>query len=540
MDNVRLSRGAREITGAPTAPLTKDAATIGLWDFDSQPAAAAPAATPAAKSAPATTGLFARSNLTTWCIVPFDAKRRGPEARAAMLEKLGFKKFAYDWRKEQIPTFDTEVAAMKKHGVEMTAWWFPGGLNAEARASLDCIKRNNIHPQLWVMMEGGPHLRLDKAFEKTPEAQAAHVARLVAAVKPIAAEAAKVGCQVALYNHGGWAGVPENQIEIIKRLKQDGVNNVGMVYTQHHGYGEIDRFAELFPKMQPYLLAISLHGLTKDGDLQKNSLREAPLGQGEEDLRLLRIIKDSGWNGPVCMLGEMASADAELRLQDQLDGLDWLVPQLEGRVPGPQPVPQAWKKPAATRAAVPAAAPVASVSGEASLSAAFGKALRGGMNVDGKAEYRQRPLTVECWAKLDSTTGFNILVASDAKASAEHWSLYSAAGSGTLCVFQPGRGGVFDSGANICDSKWHYLATSIEPERVRLFVDGQLVKEMPAQPLQGEAMPGELAFGKIVEGGLDCDGVVDNVRLSRGVREISGRPAGPLTKDATTIGLWDF
>ena len=33
--------------------------------------------------------LFRRDNLVAWCIVPFDAKKRGPEERAAMLEKLG-------------------------------------------------------------------------------------------------------------------------------------------------------------------------------------------------------------------------------------------------------------------------------------------------------------------------------------------------------------------------------------------------------------------------------------------------------------------
>ncbi len=40
--------------------------------------------------------LFARTNLMVWCIVPFDAKKRGPEERAAMMERLGFKHFAYD------------------------------------------------------------------------------------------------------------------------------------------------------------------------------------------------------------------------------------------------------------------------------------------------------------------------------------------------------------------------------------------------------------------------------------------------------------
>jgi quinoprotein glucose dehydrogenase len=479
--------------------------------------------------------LFAHTNLVAWCIVPFDTKKRGPEARGQMLEQLGIKKLAYDWRGEHIPTFDAEVAAMNRHGVEMTAWWFPGGLNAEARAILACIKRNDIHPQLWVVLEGGTHLRWDKAFESTPAAQAAHVERMVAGVKPIAAEAAKLGCQVALYNHGGWFGVPENQIQIIERLKRDGIDNVGMVYTQHHGHGEIDRFSELFPKMKPHLLAITLNGMIKDGDLRSHELGTAPLGQGDQDLRLLRIIKESGWSGPVGIILEV-NADAEARLQDNLDGLDWLVPQLDGKPPGPRPLPRSWKNSAAPRAA---AAP-ATTPGGASVSAAFGNALRGGMQVAGRAEFRRRPLTVECWAKLDSAASFNILVASDTKESAEHWELYSYAESGVLSLYQPGRGGEFKSEVNVCDSKWHYLAAVIEPERVRLFVDGKLVKDAPATPLQGEPSPGDLAFGQLVEGGLGCDGVVDNVRISRGARKISGVPAGPLPKDAATLGRWDF
>ena len=54
-----------------------------------------------------------------------------------------------------------------------------------------------------------------------------------------------------------------------------------------------------------------------------------PLGQGALDLDLLRIIRDSGYRGPIGILGHTMD-DAEERLQDNLDGLDWLVPQLEG------------------------------------------------------------------------------------------------------------------------------------------------------------------------------------------------------------------
>ena len=65
--------------------------------------------------------IFARSNLVAWCIVPFDSKKRGPEERAAMLEKLGFSRFAYDYRTEHVPTFDAEIEALKRHGIEGAA-----------------------------------------------------------------------------------------------------------------------------------------------------------------------------------------------------------------------------------------------------------------------------------------------------------------------------------------------------------------------------------------------------------------------------------
>src|SRR5438874_11451709 len=88
--------------------------------------------------------LFARSNVVAWCIVPFDAKKRGPEERAAMLERLGFKLFAYDYRTENIPTFNAEMDALQRHGVTLLAWWFPTTMNDEARVILDVLKKHNL------------------------------------------------------------------------------------------------------------------------------------------------------------------------------------------------------------------------------------------------------------------------------------------------------------------------------------------------------------------------------------------------------------
>jgi len=270
----------------------------------------------AAPLAPAA-DIYDRDNLVAWCIVPFDAKKRGPEERAQMLENLGFKHFAYDYRAEHIPSFDAELDALKRHGIELTAWWFPTTLNDEARMTLELFKRHNVHPQLWVMGGGEP--------TKSPEEQKKRVEEEAARIRAIAEAAAPLGCKVALYNHGAWFGEPENQIEIIQRLARDGVTNVGIVYNLHHGHEHLARFPELLGKMKPYLLALNLNGTKPGGDQAGEKI--LVLGQGTEDLRLLRLIRDSGWQGPIGILNH-TDEDAETRLKANLEGLEKLREQL--------------------------------------------------------------------------------------------------------------------------------------------------------------------------------------------------------------------
>ncbi len=252
-----------------------------------------------------------------------------------MLQRLGFGLFAYDYRAEHIPTFDAELEALKRRQVSLLAWWFPGALNDEARLILETLKRHGVRAQLWITGGGEPL--------KNPAEQAARVEAEAGRIRPIADAAEKIGCSVALYNHGGWFGEPENQVAIIERLKTGGVTNVGIVYNQHHGHSHLDRFPALMATMKPYLLALNLNGMTRDGD--KLGKKILPLGQGDLDLELLRIIRDSGWRGPIGILNH-TDEDAEARLRDNLEGLNWLVSQLDGRAPGPKPVPRTWRPPA--------------------------------------------------------------------------------------------------------------------------------------------------------------------------------------------------
>src|SRR5205814_6690706 len=141
-----------------------------------------------------------------------------------------------------------------------------------------------------------------------------------ARLRPLAQEAAQIGCSLALYNHGGWFGEPENQVAIIERLRQLGTTNVGIVYNLHHGHDHLDRLPALLAMTKPYLKAVNLNGMDRGGDRVGRKI--LPLGQGALDLEVLRIIRDSGYRGPIGILGHTLD-DAEERLRDNLDGLDW-------------------------------------------------------------------------------------------------------------------------------------------------------------------------------------------------------------------------
>ncbi len=317
----------------PPQSLVNRTLLVGFLALGMSNEASAATQTSTSTSLPAT-GLFAQTNLVAWCIVPFDAKKRGPEERAAMLEKLGIKRFAYDYRAEHIPTFNAEIEALKKHGVELTAWWFPTSLNDEAKNILAVLKRHGEHPQLWVMGGGAP--------TRSPEEQTARVEAEAKRIGEIAIAAKAIGSTVGLYNHDNWFGEPENQVAIIERLKEDGITNVGIVYNLHHGHEHLNHFPALLALMKPYLLALNINGMVIGGD--KNGRLILPLGQGDLDLKLLKIIRASGWNGPIGILNH-TDEDADARLRDNMDGLAWIVSQLDGQPAGPRPTPTSWKKP---------------------------------------------------------------------------------------------------------------------------------------------------------------------------------------------------
>jgi sugar phosphate isomerase/epimerase len=251
--------------------------------------------------------VFARDNLVAWCIVPFDAKKRGPAERAEMVKRLGFTKVAYDWRDEHVPTFEEEIAQYKKHGIEFFAFW-------DWHVSMrPLIIKDEIHPQIWVTapspVEGEQQAKVEEAAKTLmPHVETTRTLKL----------------KLGLYNHGGWGGEPANLVAVCEHLrKQDKSNHIGIVYNLHHGHGHIADFAASLEAMKPYLLCLNLNGMN-DGAKPKI----LPVGSGQHDRQMLQTIRDSGYSGPIGIIHHREDLDAEEGLRQNLEGLQAVLKDL--------------------------------------------------------------------------------------------------------------------------------------------------------------------------------------------------------------------
>ena len=263
--------------------------------------------------------IYARENLIAWCIVPYDSKNRGPVERAEMLNKIGFTMLAYDWREKHIPEFDAEIDALKKHNIKLQAFWYHSGANPENDKNLpiilDVLKRHGVRTQIWCMISG-----IKDLDQMTQQQKVEAVAR---PLRYIADRAAEIGCTVGLYNHGGWYGVPENQLEVISFLKKP---NIGIVYNFHHAEEDIKRFPNFFPKILPHLMAVNLMGL-KEG----NPVKVVPIGRGDAEAAMIKIVRDSAYHGPIGIINEDTAPDAEVGLTMNIDGLKKILEDLSDK-----------------------------------------------------------------------------------------------------------------------------------------------------------------------------------------------------------------
>jgi len=314
VDQIQVSLDVTTAAGEPVK--TNVYGTInGLVERHDVRVASSSISTSSTRPAATLEQLLSKDNLVAWCIVPFDVKRRGPEERATMLERLGIKRVAYDWREEHVPQFDEELEAYKKHGVSLHAFWTPVNTATPLEEPhwpkiLDLAKRHDVQPELWVMLN-------DALITPLPEAERA--ARAAEILAPAARAAAEQGCKIGLYNHGGWFGEPDHQIAIIAALKALEVDNVGIVYNFHHGHEHMAGFAALAQRMAPYLMTVNVNGMRAGGP------KIVSFGEGDDggaaERRMVEALAAAGYSGPIGILGHREERDVEECLQEGIEGV---------------------------------------------------------------------------------------------------------------------------------------------------------------------------------------------------------------------------
>ncbi|MEM6469239.1 MAG: hypothetical protein AAF802_06690 [Planctomycetota bacterium] len=257
---------------------------------------------------------FRRENLVAWCVVPFDAKQRGPDERAKMLADLGLKRCAYDWRERHVAEFEDEVDAYDRNGIEYVSFW---GQHPKA---YEMFESRGMKPDIW-MMFGSPETGN----------QSERVEQAVAGLLPLVKKTRSMGCRLGLYNHGGWSGEPENLVSICASFHARGFDHVGIVYNFHHSHHRIKEFKDDIDLMMPHLHCINLNGMldlsafSSSQDKKQHKIR--PIGGGDFEAEMIDDIIASGYNGPIGILGHVNDRDVAEVLQENLEGLSNLLHQ---------------------------------------------------------------------------------------------------------------------------------------------------------------------------------------------------------------------
>ena len=263
--------------------------------------------------------VFQFDNLIPWSIVAFDNQERTPKERIEMIKGLGFQQYAFGGREKHIATMEEEMQLAKKNGVEIAAVWLylnhkkdqVGQLKPMSEQIFRTLKKTDLETQIWV----GFHPDYVKGLS--------HKAALQKSVKMVdylCQRADSMACKIALYNHGGWFGEPENQLEIICALPQ---HDIGIVYNFHHGHTHLNRYREILKIILPHLWCLNLNGMKEGGP---KILR---IGKGNLEKKMIEQTLAMGYKGPFGILGHAKGGDAEVVLKENIEGLYHLFPMKE-------------------------------------------------------------------------------------------------------------------------------------------------------------------------------------------------------------------
>lgn len=269
----------------------------------------------ATKSTEIQPSAFAKENLIPWSIVAFDSLDRSPEERVAMVKDLGFSQYAFGGRQRHIDKMTQEIEIARASGIKISAVWLylnhkkdsVGKLKPMSEQVFASLEETGLKTQIWV----GLH---PDYFSGLSHGEA--LTKAVAMIGYIAKRAEAIGCAIALYNHGGWYGVPKNQIAIIDALPQ---HNIGVVYNFHHAHKDLATFSEDIKALAPYLKCVNLNGMKSEGP------KILSIGKGDLEREMIAEILNLNYRGPWGILGHVKGGNPERILQENYQGLQILL-----------------------------------------------------------------------------------------------------------------------------------------------------------------------------------------------------------------------
>ena len=258
--------------------------------------------------------LFKKNNLIPWSIVGFDVKERTPKQRLEMLKHLGYKQYAYGYRPKHIPTMAEEWQLAKQNEIEIKAVWLyinlfkdkTDKLRPDAEVVFKNLEKTGLKTQIWIGF-------YPQYFDKLTDEESFNES--VAMISYLSKRAKALGCKIALYNHGGWFGKPENQLRIIKALPNE---DLGVVFNFHHAHDSLESYSKNIKKLLPYLWSVSLNGMKTGGP------KIITIGKGDLEKQMIEQLLNLNYKGTFNLLGHVKGGDPEIILEENFKGLQTL------------------------------------------------------------------------------------------------------------------------------------------------------------------------------------------------------------------------
>ncbi len=254
------------------------------------------------------------NNVYPWCIVAYDSLERSPAERINMLKELGFNKYAYDWRDKHLDQMANELKLAQENDLEVISVWLwlnakrdsLGKLSPSNERIIKILNDSELETTLWLSFS--PNF-----FEDLTQEQSVNKAKEM--IEFVHEKAQGIGCEIALYNHEGWFGDLNNQVELIKSLPKF---NLSIVYNFHHAHQDLEEFPQIVKTIKPYLSAVNLNGMKEEGP------KILPLGEGEYEKEMIELLIEEGFNGPWGILGHVEDKDVRSVLERNMEGFSAL------------------------------------------------------------------------------------------------------------------------------------------------------------------------------------------------------------------------